>query len=116
MRATGMLFLSKTRPTSQTATDGTFALQLYAVDRIATHQVEPWVVLWSGAEAQAFWAAHRGQLVPGTAINVQTVRMRSHVVGRAIPEIHAVAECIELAPPRGHESTPVNHPLQAAEA
>lgn len=116
MRATGMLFLSKTRPSVQQAADGTFALQIYAVDRIGAHQVEPWVVLWAGAEAAAWWDAHRAQLVPGAAITVHTTRLRSHIVGRAMPEIHAHAERIELAPPRGHESTPVNHHPQAVSA
>lgn len=96
MRATGLLFLSKTRPSSQTATDGTFALQLYAVDRIGTHQVEPWVVLWSGARAEAFWAAHQGDLRPGCAIRVDALRMRAHTQHRAVPEIHAVAASVEL--------------------
>jgi hypothetical protein len=71
MRATGTLFLSRTRPGVQRAADGTFALQLYAVDRIGAHQVEPWVVLWAGEEADAFWAAHRGHLVPGAALSVE---------------------------------------------
>jgi hypothetical protein len=113
MRATGTLFLSRTRPGVQRAADGTFALQLYAVDRIGAHQVEPWVVLWAGEEADAFWAAHRGHLVPGAALSVEVQRMRSHVVGRALPEIHAVASEVQLIQPQraAHDH---HQPAQAA--
>lgn len=36
MEASGLLFLSRTRPVATTVADGTFCLQLLAYDRIAT--------------------------------------------------------------------------------
>lgn len=96
MRATGQLFLSRTRPVAKDAADGTFGLQLFAVDRIAEHQVEGWVVMWHGPEAKAFWQQCQTKLVPGTVIHVQTQRMRAHQTGRCVPEIHATASTVEL--------------------
>lgn len=116
MEATGLLFLSKTRPSQQRAADGTFAMQLYAVDRIGTHQVEPWVVLWSGAPAEAFWSAHHEQLRPGCALRVRAERMRAHTMGRAVPEIHAVAAAVELVSTpdsRAQHSQQHHHPARA---
>ena len=55
MQHTGTLFLSKTRPLAGPVDSGTFQLQLFAVDRIGAHQVEPWRLLWTGPEAQLFW-------------------------------------------------------------
>lgn len=96
MQATGLLFLSKTRPTIKSATDGTFSVLIYAYDRIVQHQVESWLVLWSGEDAKAFWESNQPNLRPGTAIEVNAMRMRAHVQGRAVPEIHAVASSIKV--------------------
>lgn len=96
MQATGQLFLTRTRPVAKTATDGCFVLKIFAVDRIAEHQVESWVVMWSGHKAKTFWEQTEDQLVPGAVIHVQTQRMRAHQTGRCVPEIHATATGIEL--------------------
>jgi len=96
MQAQGLLFLSRTAPQAQRAADGCFCLQLYAVDRIGPHQVESWVVIWRGPEAERFWAAQRHSLTPGAALRVSTERLRAHVVGRAMPEIHATASAVEV--------------------
>ena len=114
MRASGLLFLSKTRPSPQTAADGTFALQLFAYDRIGPHQVESWAVLWSGAAARAFWQAHQGELRPGCAIQVDALRMRAHAQGRAVPEIHAVAASVALvSTPETRAQLPQHQPQPA---
>jgi hypothetical protein len=94
--ASGTLYLGRTRPATQRAADGTFALQLFAYDRLNPAQAEPWVVLWSGEAARAFWADHAAALIPGAAIRVQAARLRAHVVGRTMPEIHAVAGGVEV--------------------
>lgn len=96
MQAQGLLFLSRTPPQAQHAADGSFCLQLYAFDRINQHQRESWVVIWRGHPAQAFWQQHRPGLKPGAALRVEAQRMRAHVVGRAMPEIHAIANTVEL--------------------
>lgn len=97
MRASGLLFLSRTRPQANTSNSGEFVLQLHAYDRIAQHQVESWVVLWSGPQAQAFWEQHRHHLIPGSAVEVTADRLRSHVVRGCAPEIHARATGMQLA-------------------
>lgn len=118
MHATGRLFLSRTRPTARTAADGTFGLQLYAVDRIATHQTESWVVCWYGPEASAFWQQHQAQLVPGAAIHVDTHHFRAHQMRGCVPEIHARAARVRLeANPSGnHTPQPTRHPAPAHHA
>lgn len=99
MNATGRLFLSRTRPTARTAADGTFGLQIYAVDRIGIHQTESWVVCWYGPEASAFWQHHQAQLAPGAAVHVETHHIRAHQMRGRVPEIHATATRIKLAQP-----------------
>jgi len=96
MHAQGLLFLSRTAPQAQRAADNSFCLQLYAFDRIGAHQVESWVVIWRGQKAELFWAEHQHSLQPGAALRVEAQRMRAHVVGRAMPEIHAIASAVEL--------------------
>lgn len=103
MQATGRLFLSRTRPMAKVAADGTFGLQLYAVDRIGPHQVESWVVCWYGPEALAFWQQHQAQ------------RMRAHQVRGCVPEIHAVAAHIGLETRKGDEPTLPTNPLALAQ-
>ena len=115
MQATGRLFLSRTRPMAKVAADGTFGLQLYAVDRIGPHQVESWVVCWYGPEALAFWQQHQAQLVAGAVIHVQAQRMRAHQVRGCVPEIHAVAAHIGLETRKGDEPTLPTNPLALAQ-
>lgn len=112
MRATGRLFLSRTRPVGKHATDGTFGLQIYALDRLGAHQTESWVVCWYGPEAQTFWQQHQAALVPGAVIQIETSSMRAHRVRSCVPEIHANASHIELeASPASAEQ--VAQPAQA---
>lgn len=110
MHATGLLFLSRTKPQARRAADGTFGLLLYALDRIGPHQVESWVVLWHGEEAEAFWSQHQGQLVPGTAIEVTSDRIRAHQVRGCVPEIHATATCVRIT---RRQSAQSHEPAQA---
>jgi hypothetical protein len=100
MHATGMLFLNRTKPIANTLPDGRFQLMLFALDRIAPHQVEPWVLIWVGNAAQAFWLEHRAALLPGTALQVHSQRVRSFVVRGCAPEIHAHVQSLQLAPAR----------------
>jgi hypothetical protein len=113
MQATGRLFLSRTRPCARPAADGTFGLQLYAVDRLGAHQVESWVVCWYGPEALAFWQRHQAQLVPGAVIHLTAQRMRAHQVRGAVPEIHATAAHIELEERPTTAATTTHQPAQA---
>ena len=112
MHATGLLFLSRTKPQARRAADGTFGLLLYALDRIGPHQVESWVVLWHGEEAEAFWAEHRQHLVPGTPIEVTTDRIRAHQLRGCVPEIHATATCVRINTRQAHP-TESPQPAQA---
>lgn len=96
MHATGRLFLNRTRPIAKPAADGSFGLQLFAVDRLGAHQVEAWVVAWYGPDALAFWQDAQPRLVPGAVIHVDADRIRAHQVRGCVPEIHALASRITL--------------------
>ena len=101
MHHTGLLFLGKTRPLAGMASDGAFQLQLFALDRIGPHQVEPWRLLWCGPKAQLFHAQH-GEAGPGagTALRVQCTNARAHQAGRVGAEIVAHIVTCEIAPQR----------------
>lgn len=101
MAASGMLFLGKRGATASHLADGTFYLLMFAHDRISALRLEPWLLRWDGADAEAFWAAHRTDLVPGTPLNVTTTRLRTFNTGHGLsPEVHAVVLSCALAPLR----------------
>lgn len=88
MHATGTLFLARQRPQVDNAADGTFQLQLLAMDRQGTHQVEPWRLVWTGAEAAAFWRNHQAAMTAGAVLQVEAERLRAHST-RVAAEVHA---------------------------
>lgn len=88
MRATGTLYLSKLRPQVSTAADGTFQMQLLTFNREGPHEVDPWRLVWTGAEAAAFWRNHQAAMTPGAVLNVQAERLRPHT-SRLAAEFHA---------------------------
>ena len=101
MQHTGLLFLSKTRPLAGMASDGAFQLQLFALDRIGTHQVEPWRLLWAGPEAQRFYPQH-GRAGPGARPPPPgpCTRAPAPQGGRVGAEIVAHIVTCEIAPQR----------------
>ncbi|MGP1682859.1 MAG: hypothetical protein ACTS8S_11090, partial [Giesbergeria sp.] len=59
-----------------------------------------WLLIWRGADARAFWAAHGAEcLASGTPLLVQAHHLRAHASGRA-PEITAHVFSCEIAPAR----------------
>lgn len=82
MKATGMLFLSRTTPSLSKDGKGEPTLTMLCVDRIANHQVEPWKLVWKGQAAVDFWHAHRAMLLPGTPLAVVADNLRTHHFGR----------------------------------
>lgn len=96
MKATGMLFLSRTPPALTKDSKGEWAVTLLCVDRIANHQVEPWRVIWKGQQAANWLDANRSHLTPGTPLTVTTENLRTHTMGRST-EITAKATAVALA-------------------
>jgi hypothetical protein len=88
MKATGMLFLSKTPPALTKDSRGEWTVTLLCVDRIANHQTEPWKLIWKGQQAANWLDANRPKLQPGAVLRVGVENMRTHSVGR-ITEITA---------------------------
>ncbi len=70
MIAGGTLYLSKQNPVASTAADGQFGLTLLAYDRQGYKQVEPWRLIWMGADAHAFYQVHARDLVAGAQLEV----------------------------------------------
>ena len=101
MRHTGMLFLSKARPSAGKDSKGQFTLQFFAVDRIGPYLVEPWRLLWTGPAAQHFYETH-GADGPGagTALRVHCSNARAYQGGRAGAEIVAHIVACDIAPKR----------------
>lgn len=100
MTASGVVYLSNTRPRVTRSADGIFALTLLAFDRVGPHSVEPWRIVWSGPAAQAFWSACQSHLNPGQPIQLQAHTLRNFTTAWRLggPEIVAQATSIELAP------------------
>lgn len=107
---TGLLHVPKhARPRTTTAADGTFQLTLPLRDNQGTHRVEPWLVLWTGDEAKAWWQANGAALAPGSSLVVTLTHLRAHgTTGRfgEAPEIHARVQRLELAPSRWSTQQP----------
>lgn len=107
MRHTGMLFLSKARPSAGKDSKGQFTLQFFAVDRIGPFLVEPWRLLWMGPQAQEFFEQQQqAGFVPGTPLNVTCTHARAHVAGRAGAEIVAEVITCAVAP---HDTPDLRH-------
>lgn len=101
MQHTGRLFMSKAPPLAGTASNGAFQLQLFALDRIGPHQVEPWRLIWNGPEAQQFHRHHgTGGPGAGTVLQVQCCNARAHQSGRVGAEIVAHVITCQIAPQR----------------
>ena len=102
MQASGILFLSQTKPLVTTALDGTFALTLLAYDRMDAHQVEPWRITWSGADAQTWWQANAQQLKAGQPIYASLKRLRTFSTAGRACEVVASVVLMYLAPVAQH--------------
>lgn len=99
MQANGIMFLSQTAPQFVVAADGTPELTLLAFDRLGAHQVEPWRIKWTGDNAKEFFSLYGPMLKPGQPIRAEVKRLRLFQNGRnGGPEVHAIANLIELAP------------------
>lgn len=71
MQHIGNLYLSKQTPVPAESGTGKFFLSMLAYDRLGTHHVTPWRLIWGGIQAQSFWIAHRQHLTPGAVLSVK---------------------------------------------
>lgn len=104
MQHIGTVYLSRQRPLASITSSGSFELQLAVYDRIHSRAVEPWRLIWAGPAAQAFWAAHQAQLLPGAALHVTCENARAHTIARSrlpITEIQAHIVQAQLHSPAG---------------
>ena len=95
LHVSGMLFLSRAKPQMTRTASGVPQLSLLAVHRIATHQTEPWRLVWTGPDAEAFYALRQADLTPGRPIHITANQLRSHTVG-VFSEIVAHITHIEI--------------------
>jgi len=96
MKATGMLFLSRTPPALNKDVRGQWVVTLLCVDRIANHQTEPWKLIWKGQQAADWLDLHRAKLQPGTPLAVVAENIRTRPVG-AFSEISARVLLLAMA-------------------
>lgn len=79
--------------------NGQAAVMLPVFER-SGHCKRDWLCLWSGAEADAFYRAHQGQLKPGTPLQMDLTNLRPHVTQGLGPVITADVLTCQLAAPR----------------
>lgn len=109
MRATGILFMSKTPPTAAVAADGVFNLTLLAYDRLGPQKVEPWRLIYSGERAREFWDFCEQRIQPGQPLHIDAERIRIVTLpAPKVPEFQAHATRIQLAP-LAHEVAQQKH-------
>lgn len=108
---TKTLFMSKKAPITSHEADGSFRLELALVDNLGKNpwtgkdEKESYEVRWSGPAAEAFWTAHRADLVSGAVLRAQLQRLRARVIPNYYPpqaEITARAIGVEVIPKRTH--------------
>lgn len=114
MRATGILFMSKTPPTAAVAADGVFNLTLLAYDRLGPQKVEPWRLIYSGERAREFWDFCEQRIQPGQPLHIEAERIRIVTLpAPKVPEFQAHATRIQLAP-LAHEVAQQKHGVALA--
>jgi hypothetical protein len=95
MKAAGMLFLARAKPSWLPSANGERVLMLRAVDRLDCRSAEPWSIFWSGPEADAFMAERGDMLNAGRAIWVELERIRPHRCG-SFTELHGRVISLDL--------------------
>lgn len=106
---TGVLFVGKDRtgqPSVSTHRNdaGQFVLKLRLLDNQGPHRLEPYVVRWTGPEAEAWWL-EQTTLSAGTALSLELVNPRAFP-GMRSPEIHADVVRCRLLPARHMTNRP----------
>lgn len=114
MQHTGTLFMSKQRPIVGAEPGGAFRLDLVLVDNMGRNphngrdEKEAYRVRWIGPEAQAFWAAHKADLTPGTPLHAELERLRVYPGPQTFPPLPELrGYVVRLQPlPRRTSGTP----------
>ncbi len=110
---TGLFFVRKQKFVETAQDENGFRLTLRLLDRQGPGATEPYVVVWRGPEAYAWWAANGQQLSPGTPLHVELHNPRSFP-GLTGPETRATASSLSLAPVAPSWAHRANHPAAAA--
>lgn len=82
LQATGTVFLTKQRPQTGVSDDGTYTVSLRVIDRVGVHERTPWILLFSGDAARAWWALEGHMAEAGDGLEVTLERIRLHEVAR----------------------------------
>lgn len=106
MQHTGNLFLGHTKPVADRNDAGDFQLTLLLIDNLGHLGKEAYRVRWTGPEANAFWSAHRDDLVPGAIVYVELTHLRAHVgtTRPPLPELRARVARATYCPRRQHHT------------
>lgn len=82
LTATGIVYLGKQRPQTSIGADGTWSVTLRVVDRTGVHERTPWLLVFSGEPARAWWALEGHMAEAGDGLQVELERIRLHEVAR----------------------------------
>jgi hypothetical protein len=97
MKATGLVFMSRSTPLLTRDANGEPQLLLRAVHRAGKHHTEAWTLFWRGQAAADFHAQHAAELTAGQPLHITASQLRTHQVGH-LAEIQAHIETCALAP------------------
>lgn len=92
----GTLYLSRAqKPTAARALDGTLTVTLLAIDRTPAGP-QPYLLIWSGCQALAFWALHSDELTEGAALAVELLALRLHTTSTRPQITQLLADVVSL--------------------
>lgn len=99
-RYTGQLYLAKSKPQTQTRSDGTFAVQLLAYSRPGNNQLVPWRITYLGDEAFDWYWRTGADLTPGAVLQVDLTKLVLIDGGgrHAGAEMHAFVNALQVLP------------------
>ncbi len=100
MKATGLVFMSRSTPSLTREAGGEPQLLLRVVHRAGKHHTEAWTLFWRGQAAADFHARHAADLTAGQPLSITATHLRTHQVG-PLAEIQAHIESCALVP-RAH--------------
>ena len=107
MKATGLVFMSRSTPSLTRDASGEPQLLLRTVHRAGKYHTEAWTLVWRGQAAADFHARHAAELTAGQPLQVTATNLRTHQVGH-LAEIQAHIESCSLAPRAQALASPAN--------
>jgi len=118
MRVEATLYLSKSAlARASFSAAGGFSITCRAFDRSEPSAVEPWVLVFCGDAALAFWAAHQADMVAGAQVQIVASRVVcQQAKGKNSAEIKATVTAMQVNHVPGARATIYEKPAASAYA